>query len=178
MKNEVFFKNFIGIDVSKFKLDIYCSWNNKYLEIKNNRKSVKSFIKYLDKKEDLLVVIDLTGGYESKAVEVFCELGFNVHRAQGRKVKNFIRAYGQNAKTDKIDAYMLCEYGKLFQNKLRLYKYDKETKQADVLSNLMARLADIEEMVDFFDTFADFDNEMYRNKKMKTNPDKVTKNNN
>ncbi|MCF0114378.1 MAG: glutamate--tRNA ligase, partial [Erysipelotrichaceae bacterium] len=42
---------------------------------------------------------------------------------------------------------------------------------AKILQQRVNKLADIEEMVDFFDTFVDFDNEMYRNKKMKTNPD-------
>lgn len=42
---------------------------------------------------------------------------------------------------------------------------------AKILQQRVNKLADIEEMIDFFDTFADFDNEMYRNKKMKTNPD-------
>ena len=54
----------------------------------------------------MLVVIDLTCWYEATDIKYFCKSVFNVCGAQGRKVKNFVRAYGQNAK---IDAFMLAE---------------------------------------------------------------------
>lgn len=148
MKKEEKFKTFVGIDVSKEKLDIYYSWNGKNEQIKNNKSAIRSFIKYFkQEKEKLLVVIDLTGGYEATAVRHFCKAGFNVHRAEGRKVKNFIRAYGQNAKTDKIDAFMLTEYAKTFQNRLKLYKYNEKEEQERNLANIIRRLFDIEEIL-------------------------------
>ena len=148
MKKGQKFNKFIGIDVSKDKLDIYYSWNYKNEQIKNNKSSIKSFVKYLKvEKQNLLVVIDLTGGYEATAVKYFCKAGFNVHRTEGRKVKNFIRAYGENAKTDKIDAFMLTEYAKSFQNRLKLYKYNEKEEQETNLANIVRRLSDIEDIL-------------------------------
>lgn len=148
MKKEQKFNNFIGIDVSKDKLDVYYSWNCKNEQIKNNKSAIKSFVKYLKvEKQDLLVVIDLTGGYEATAVKHFCKEGFNIHRAEGRKVKNFIRAYGENAKTDKIDAFMLTEYAKSFQNRLKLYIYNKKEEQERKLTSMVQRLSDIEDIL-------------------------------
>ena len=148
MKNEEKFKYFIGVDVSKEKLDLYCSWNSKVYTIKNNKSAVRSFIKYLKiTKEELLVLIDLTGGYERTAVRHFCKNGYNVHLAEGVKVKNFTRSIGQNAKTDKIDAKILAEYGEHFQDRLRLYKYDESDQQIELLKALINNLKDIEAII-------------------------------
>lgn len=129
-------------------MDIYFSFNCQNKQIKNNKSSIKSFVKYLNvDKHDLLVVIDLTGGYEAPAVKYFCKEGFNVHRAEGRKVKNFMRAYGEYAKTDKIDAFMLTEYAKSFQNRLKLYKYNNYQEKERNLASMIQRLSDIEDIL-------------------------------
>ncbi|MCA6072814.1 MAG: hypothetical protein LE178_04690 [Endomicrobium sp.] len=44
---------------------------------------------------------------EAEVVKEFTIHDYNVHRAQGRKVKQFIPSYGQKTKTDKINAKML-----------------------------------------------------------------------
>ncbi|MDR3257064.1 MAG: transposase [Endomicrobium sp.] len=67
--------------------------------------------------------MDLTGGYETNVVNAFVSRGFNVHRAQGRKVRQFVLSYGQKkAKTDKIDTKMLTAYGAKMQETLKLYR--------------------------------------------------------
>jgi len=81
MQKDKLFNSFIGIDISKEKLDIH--YQNKHLSISNNKKSINKFIKEIsDDTDDTLVIIDLTGGYESISVECFYEAGFNVHRAE------------------------------------------------------------------------------------------------
>jgi transposase len=116
------FNYFIGIDVSKDKLDIYHSSKGQLCPIQNSKKDISAFIKTLQPQDDLLVVIDLTGGYELIAADLFYSAGFNVHRAEGRRVKAFARSFGQLAKTDPIDAGLLAEYGDKMQSHLRLYK--------------------------------------------------------
>ena len=136
------YADFIGIDVSKNKLDVYCTKSKKSFSVTNDKKGIKSLLQNFTASKDLLVLIDLTGGYESSAVDAFFKAGFNVHRAQGRKTKNFLRAYGQNAKTDKIDAKMLTVYGAKMQETLRLYQpYDH------ILSQLISRREDLKDML-------------------------------
>lgn len=145
VKKEEKFKKFMGVDVSKDKLDVYCSWDGKSVTVRNNKTAIRSFIKYLKvEKEDLLVLIDLTGGYERTAARYFYKEGYNVHLAEGRKVKNYTIAIGQNAKTDKIDAKILAEYGEHFQEKLRLYKYNETEQKIEQLKALISNLQDIE----------------------------------
>ena len=145
VKKEEKFKKFMGVDVSKGKLNVYCSWDGESVSIRNNKSAIRSFIKYLKvEKEDLLVLIDLTGGYERAAARHFYKEGYNIHLAEGRKVKNYTIAIGQNAKTDKIDAKILAGYGEHFQEKLRLYKYDETEQKIELLKALISKLQDIE----------------------------------
>lgn len=131
-------KIFIGIDVSKYKLDIFNSKTGEYVETDNTKAEIRKYIRALDVSEELYIVIDLTGGHEAQCVNEFYSKGFKVIRAEGRKVKSFARALGVNAKTDKSDAYILAQYGEKCFESLRLYKpYDNQIKK------LVSRLGDL-----------------------------------
>lgn len=122
MQNQKKYKHFIGIDVAKDKVDAFISDTGEFIQVKNEKKSLESWIKTLVPQKDLLVIIDLTGGYEDVCVQLFCSAHFNIHRAEGRRVKSFMKATGQLAKTDKIDAYCLAQYGESLQDNLVMYQ--------------------------------------------------------
>lgn len=137
------FKSFIGIDVSKAKLDIFFAKDNKYKQIQNDQKTIKKLIETIETNDDILVVIDLTGGYEAIAVDTFFEANFHVHRAEGRRIKAFMKSLGQLAKTDKIDAKMLALYGEKMQENLNLYT-PKQKEEIKIKAFVM-RIADLKE---------------------------------
>ena len=92
--------------------------------------------------EDLYIIIDLTGGYEALCVNEFYSKGYNIIRAEGRKVKAFARALGISAKTDKLDANILAQYGEKCFNSLRLYRpYNNQIKK------LVMRLSDLKKIL-------------------------------
>lgn len=133
---------FIGIDVSKYKLDIFNSKTGEFIEIDNTKAAIRKYIRALELSEDLYVIIDLTGGYEALCVNEFYVKGYNIIRAEGRKVKAFARALGISAKTDKIDANILAQYGEKCFNTLRLYQpYNNQIKK------LVMRLSDIKQLL-------------------------------
>lgn len=76
MQNEEKYQYFLGIDISKSKLDIYNSETGEFTQVLNNAKSIQKYLKTITPKQDLLVVIDLTGGYEQKAVDLFNHVFF------------------------------------------------------------------------------------------------------
>lgn len=92
------FNRFIGVDVAKAKVDVFLSETGELMQIKNDEKSLHKFVQFLERTEETLVIIDLTGGYETQCVKAFYQAGFTIHRAEGRKVKAFMRACGQLAK--------------------------------------------------------------------------------
>jgi len=68
-----------------------------------------------------------------------CNKTYKVHRANTRKVKNFIRSFGNKAKTDALDAKALALYGyerkehleiftPLSQNAVNLYAFVQHRK--------------------------------------------------
>ena len=136
------YADFIGIDVSKKKLDVYETKNKKYYCFTNDKEGIKSLLKTFKPSPALLVLIDLTGGYEALEVKSFYQAGFNVHRAQGRKMKHFLKGFGQKAKTDKIDAKMLTIYGERMPETLRLYQPNDNQ-----LSALISRRQDLKDML-------------------------------
>lgn len=102
---------FIGIDVSKFTLDI--SFGGKYLKINNTDKEISDFIDkeiLLAKKLPALVCLESTGGYEKIAMQAFWSASIPIHRAHPNKVHAFAKAAGHFAKTDKLDSKLLEKY--------------------------------------------------------------------
>lgn len=134
-------KKFIGIDVSKYKLDIFNNSTGEVKTIGNSKAAIREYIRALEFSEELYIIIDLTGGYEALCVNMFYEAGFNVIRAEGRKVKNFARAMGITAKTDTIDAQLLADYGEKCFERLRLY-----TPYNSSIKKLIMRLSDLKDV--------------------------------
>ena len=92
-----------------------------------------------------LVVLETTGGYESACLDYLQGNNFAVHRADTRKVKNFIRSFGQHAKTDKLDAKALSLYG--YERQERLALYQKIDKNDEELKLLIGRRQDLKQML-------------------------------
>lgn len=139
------FNRFIGVDVAKAKVDVFLSETGELLQIKNIETDLKRFVQSLERTEETLVIIDLTGGYETQCVKAFYQAGFTIHRAEGRKVKAFMRACGQLAKTDSIDARALADYGKRLQDKLTLFQpVDNEIKPYVMRLNELKQLLQME----------------------------------
>lgn len=74
-----------------------------------------------------------------------CHKGFTVHRANTRKVKNFIRSYGNDAKTDSLDAKALALYG--FERSERLDIFVPQSEKMFELYQLVQRRNDLKQMI-------------------------------
>jgi transposase len=140
------YTDFIGLDIGKFNFvaAIYGSKTTK--EYKNNQSGIHSFLK--DHKKLLtnsLCVLETTGGYEMQLLYGLCAKGFAVHRANTRKVKNFIRSFGTQAKTDALDAQALALYG--YERGDRLEKYKPVSAKGLKLYELIKRRQDLKQIL-------------------------------
>lgn len=105
-------KNYIGIDVAKAKLDIYC--NHNHFELEQNKVGYKTLIDVIQKLDgDTLVICEASGGYEQPMVKALNQAGINVHVAHANKVRSYAKAKGYLAKTDKLDSKVIAEYGRI-----------------------------------------------------------------
>jgi len=103
-------KTYIGIDISKLHLDI--SLNGKASQIPNTEKAIRALLKSLP--EDAMLVCESSGGYESLLITLAHTLSRPIARINARQVRDFAKAKGLLAKTDKIDALLLVDFARTF----------------------------------------------------------------
>lgn len=140
------YKNFIGIDIGKLNFVVAVHGSKKTKEYDNNLEGIESFLKdYRSVISNGLCVLETTGGYEMRLLLTLCERCIAVHRANTRKLKNFIRSLGNGAKTDPLDSKALALYGYERHERLELFK--PPSKQSLELYELVQRCSDLKFML-------------------------------
>lgn len=104
-------EQYIGIDVSKRKLDVYMHPQGSYGSFPNTARGYEQLLLWLVPHRVALVVAEATGGLELPALASLHEAGHKVARVNPRWIKDFIRSAGRAAKTDKLDALQIALYG-------------------------------------------------------------------
>jgi len=140
------YHNFIGIDIGKFSF-VVALYNNKEIkEYENNSSGIKDFLEqYEEILVDSLCVLETTGGYELELLYTLCSMKIKAHRADTRKVKSFIRSYGNIAKTDRLDAKALAKYG--FERQKELNLFVPQSQKSLELFELVQRRSDLKQML-------------------------------
>lgn len=99
--------SYLGIDVSKAHLDV--AFSQRSTRITNAPKSITSFVASLPAASHL--VLEATGGYERPLVQAAHQMGVRVSVLNPARVRAFALSKGCRAKTDKIDAAILRDFG-------------------------------------------------------------------
>lgn len=101
----------VGIDVSKAKLDCEVRPTREILQISNDEAGVAQLTDWLEQVQPELVVFEASGGYETRAATVVAGAGLRVAVVNPRQVRDFAKAIGILAKTDRIDAGVIAQFG-------------------------------------------------------------------
>lgn len=112
----------VGIDVGKAALDVAIDGMAKVMRFANNAAGIRKLVRRLGDVADARIVVEATGGYEDALLEACCDSGMWVARINPRQARDFARATGELAKTDTIDARLLCLFAGLFAGRLRRYE--------------------------------------------------------
>jgi len=104
-------KVYVGIDVSKARLDIAVEPLERFWQADNNGAGIASLTKRLGGLKPTLIVVESTGGYEANLVEALCSANLPVARVNPGRVRKFAQGMNWLAKTDKIDARLLARFG-------------------------------------------------------------------
>lgn len=140
------YNNFIGIDIGKSNFDVALFASKQTQTYENNVSGIKRFLKeFKPALMQSLCIIEPTGGYERALLLSLCNQGFAVHRANTRQVKDFIRSYGNGAKTDKLDALNLSRYG--YERGSSLALFIPPSQPAQLLYELVQRRTDLKHML-------------------------------
>lgn len=139
------YHNFIGIDIGKFSFFVSVYGQQDVREFDNDSKGISSFLKaYKNKLSSALCLLESTGNCELELLYTLCCKGYSVHRADTRKIKNFIRSYGGVAKSDRLDAKAIAKYG--FERKDSLKLFTPQSKESLELFSLVQRRFDLVQM--------------------------------
>jgi transposase len=114
----------VGIDVSKDRLDVVIRPGTGPFSVTNDEAGLKELRKRLTKIKPERIVMEPTGGYESRAVQALVAARLPVVVVNARQVRNFAQAVGRLAKTDRIDAEVLAHFGEAIQPEIRPFPAD------------------------------------------------------
>ena len=135
--------SFVGIDVSKTQLDIAERPGNKRWSAVNAEADIGKVVETVGALSPQVIVIEATGGMEVPLVAALSQARLPVVVVNPRQVRDFAKAVGRLAKTDRIDAEILAHFGEAVKPEVRALK-DEDTQ---MLTALVMRRRQVIEML-------------------------------
>ncbi len=127
--NDYPFSQFVGVDVSKATLDFVLAEGEKSVSIKNTEKQiVDKLIGVITDPLSTIVVLEATGGYEGRLVALLHQHKIAVAVVNPRRVRDFAKGIGLDAKTDSIDARAIALYGQVVKPAAQMAKSVEQKK--------------------------------------------------
>jgi len=136
-------EEYVGIDVAKDKLDMAVLGQKATSEVFNTKRGITALVKKMCQLNPKLIVVEATGGYEEALVLALYEAGMPVALVSPQRVRQYAKARGLLAKTDKLDAQNLAEYGKHIQPRLFVAK-SEEGRRLSAIIGRCRQLADMQ----------------------------------
>lgn len=109
----------VGIDVAKNSADVAFSDGRPGLSIDNDADGHAALIQRLQDERPRLIVLEATGGYERPLASALAAANLPVVVINPRQVRDFAKATGRLAKTDRIDAAVLAQFARVINPPLR-----------------------------------------------------------
>jgi transposase len=134
---------FVGIDVAKAKLDVFIDAAGQFFTAENTLAGVQQVIDRLKQHPVQLVVIEATGRYHRRLAVDLMLAQIPVAVVNPRHVRDFARSLGKLAKTDRIDARILAEFGRSTNPR----PAEQPSENQPLLSNLIARRRQVTQML-------------------------------
>lgn len=124
----------VGIDVSKDSLDI--AWLpaiRPAISLPNNPSGHQQLVEMLVRQQPQRIVIESTGGYERMLQAALMEARLPLVLINPRQVRDFAKAAGQLAKTDRIDAAILARFAQVMMPEVRPLADEQTRELQDIL---------------------------------------------
>lgn len=122
-----YFSDVVGVDISKAKLDVAFP-NGETSQIDYTDEMISEKVIARIDGHPTIVVMEATGGYEEPLVKLLHQHKIALAVVNPRRVRDFAKAIGQDAKTDPIDAKVIAYYGQVVKPAPHLAKSNSEEK--------------------------------------------------
>lgn len=136
-------ERFVGIDVAKDTLEIAVHPSEEAWSVSYDVQRLADLVARLEALDPALVVLEATGGLERELLAELAVAGLPAVCVNPRQVRDFARASGQLAKTDRVDAHTLARFGAAMRPPLR----ELPDPERQVLADLVVRRRQLVEMV-------------------------------
>jgi transposase len=134
---------YVGIDVSKDSLDVAILPSGEKRQFSNNEVGMSKLIDKLRKRHPTLIVMEPTGGYEIPVAGGLAAEDLPVAIVNARQIRDYARAVGKLAKTDKLDAEVIAEFAQKVQPEVRPLRDDENQE----IKALVSRRRQLTEML-------------------------------
>lgn len=133
----------VGVDVSKNFWDVAVHGCQRVERIPTSEEGAQQLIALLAKLDNPLVCLEATGGWEQPLVKTLHAHHITLSVVNPRQIRDFTRARGQLAKTDKLDALAIAHFGAMMKPK----PDEKPSKNQEKLKSLRARRRQVSQML-------------------------------
>ncbi|TKB93366.1 MAG: IS110 family transposase [Nitrospira sp.] len=133
---------FVGMDVSQDTVDVAVQPGTAF-QVTNDESGVAEAVTQLQAVHPTLIVLEATGGLEVPLAGALAAAGLPVVVINPRQVRDFARATGQLAKTDRLDAQILARFAEAIRPPVR----PVPDEQTQALAALVARRRQLIEML-------------------------------
>ena len=124
---------FVGIDVSKLTLDFDCLPVSAAQPFPNDADGITALVALLKESGVERIVVEATGGFETPVVSALAVAKLPVVVVNPRQVRDFAKAMGHFAKTDRLDAKVLALFGERMKPTLRTLPDEAQRALSDLL---------------------------------------------
>ncbi len=132
----------VGIDVGSQQLDIFIHELGKHWSTENSAAGIKQLLSLLRRYKLARILVEATGGYERQLVEACAVLGLPIVIVQPMQVRQYAKAQGRMAKTDKLDSSVIASFAAVMQPEPRAMPW----KNVRTFKDLLPRKRQLNEM--------------------------------
>lgn len=133
---------YIGIDVGKGTLDIVCVPSNEAMTVPNDEAGCEYLVSLLKRLAPKLIVMEASGGFENLLAGILATEQLPVVVVNARQVRDFAKATGTLAKTDRVDAKTIARFAEAVKPAPRPLK-DEDTKALMALISRRRQIVDM-----------------------------------
>jgi len=133
----------VGIDVAKDHLDVHVRPIDESFRVPHDEAGMVTLLARLRTVAPTIVVLEASGGYEAALTAALASAGLPVAVVNPRQIRDYARAVGQLAKTDRLDAQIIARFAEAVRPEPR----PVPDAQAQAWGELIARRRQLVDML-------------------------------
>jgi transposase len=124
----------VGIDIAKHHFDVAVLPGQQTCRLTYDDEGLAQLLEWFKPWNQCFIVLEATGGLERRLAGELIDAGHPVAIVNPRQVRDFARATGKLAKTDRIDAFVLARFAQQVQPRVTEKTSEKQVELAALVA--------------------------------------------